>query len=334
MRIGLAGVGLIGSFHAKTLRQLAEIDALVIADADAGRARQVADAVGAEAATRVEDLFTAKLDGLVIAAATHAHPVLIIRAIEAGLPVFCEKPVAPTLEETLRVLRHVRAARVPVHIGFQRRFDAGYIAAREAIQSGRLGWIHTLRACTLDEAPPPPEYVPTSGGIFRDCSIHDFDILRWVTGREVVTVYATGENRGDDFIRAAGDVDVMAAVLTFDDGTLAVVSATMYNAAGYDVRLEALGSKAGISVGLDERTPLRSVEPGVRFPGGAPYPGFIDRFRDAYQRELAAFVDVVAGRIESPCSASDGLAAFLVAEACEVSRHEHRVVQMSEMISK
>ncbi len=331
MRIGLAGVGVIGSFHAKTLRQHPEVDTLLLADADPARARQMASTIGAEALSRVDDLFTAKLDGLVIAAATHAHPALILRAVENGIPVFCEKPVAPTLAETSVVAKHARSARVPVQIGFQRRFDAGYAAAREAVRSGRLGWVHTLRACTLDEAPPPPDYVSTSGGIFRDCSIHDFDALRWVTGREVVSVYATGENRGDDYIRAAGDVDVMAAILTFDDGTLAVVSATMYNAAGYDVRLEALGSKADIAVGLDDRTPLRSVEPGVRFPSGAPYPGFVDRFREAYQRELGAFLEVAAGRAESPCTVADGLAAFLVAEACELSRRERRPVQMTEV---
>jgi len=331
MRIGLAGVGVIGSFHAKILRRHPGVDTLLLADADAARARQVAASVGAEALPSVEELFGAKLDALVIAAATHAHPALILRAVEIGLPVFCEKPVAPTLAETLVVARHVARWRTPVQIGFQRRFDTGYAAAREAIRSGSLGWVHTLRACTLDEAPPPPEYVPTSGGIFRDCSIHDFDALRWVTGREVVSVYATGENRGDDYIRAAGDVDVMAAILTFDDGTLAVVSATMYNAAGYDVRLEALGSKADIAVGLDDRTPLRSVEPGVRFPGGTPYPGFVDRFREAYQRELAAFLDVAAGRAESQCTVADGLAAFLVAEACDLSRRERRPVQMKEV---
>ncbi|WP_394834859.1 Gfo/Idh/MocA family oxidoreductase [Pendulispora rubella] len=331
MRIGLAGVGLIGSFHAKTLRQLSAIDTLVIADANAERARQIAGEVGARAADRVDDLFREKLDGLVIAAATDAHPGLIVQAVEAGIPVFCEKPVAPTLGETLTVLEHVEKTRVPVQIGFQRRFDAGYIAAREAIQSGRLGWIHTLRACTLDEAPPPPSYVPTSGGIFRDCSIHDFDVLRWVTGRDVVSVYATGANRGDDYIRDAGDFDTAAVLLTFDDGTLAAVSASMYNTMGYDVRLEALGSKQSIAVGLDERTPLRSVEPEARFPAGSPYPGFIERFRKAYERELAVFLDVAARRIETPCSAADGLAAFLVAEACERSRREGRPVQMSEV---
>ncbi|WP_394845446.1 Gfo/Idh/MocA family oxidoreductase [Pendulispora brunnea] len=333
MRIGLAGVGLIGSFHAKTLRQLSGVDTLLIADVNAERARQVAGPLGAQALARVEDLFTAKLDGLVIAAATDAHPGLIIRAVEAGIPVFCEKPVAPTLGETLTVLKHVEKTQVPVQIGFQRRFDPGYIAAREAIQSGRLGWVHTLRACTLDEGPPPPEYVPTSGGIFRDCSIHDFDILRWVTGREIVSVYATGANRGDAYIRDAGDFDTAAVLLTFDDGTLAVVSATMYNTMGYDVRLEALGSKQSIAVGLDDRTPIRSVEPHVRYPGGTPYPGFIDRFGKAYERELAVFLDVAARRIETPCSAADGLAAFLVADACELSRREKRSVQMPEVRS-
>ena len=120
-------------------------------------------------------------------------------AVEAGLPTFCEKPVAPDVDGHPAVLRRSRGADVPVHIGFQRRFDAGYVAARAAVESGELGWVHTLRAGTLDPAPPPAEYIAHSGGFFRDCSVHDFDILRWVTGREVVEVYAVGANRGEAF---------------------------------------------------------------------------------------------------------------------------------------
>ncbi|HEY2669656.1 MAG TPA: Gfo/Idh/MocA family oxidoreductase [Rugosimonospora sp.] len=331
MRIGLAGVGRIGAFHAATLRGLSQIESLVLADVDASRARQVAEALHAEAVDSPDDLFSAGLDGLVIAAATGAHADLIVRGVDSGLPVFCEKPVAPDVAGTVKVLEHVRDCGVPVQIGFQRRFDAGFAAAREAVASGRLGWLHTVRAGTLDPAPPSPAYIATSGGLFRDCSVHDFDAIRWVTGAEVAEVYAVGGNRGADFFAAAGDVDTLSAVLTLADGTFAHVAATRYNAAGYDVRLELLGSASSMSVGLDDRLPMRSAEPGVTFPAGPPYPQFMERFLAAYRRELAAFVDIVAGRAEVTCSVADALEAFYIAEAGERSRHEHRPVRVEEV---
>src|SRR6266545_1785080 len=229
MRIGLAGVGRIGAFHADILRQLAEVDSLVVADADRARAQQVAEKLGVSAVEDAEALLRAGLDGLVIAAATDAHAPLILAAVDAGLPVFCEKPVANDLAGTLAVVERVAGSDVPVQIGFQRRFDAGY------------------------------------------------------------------------------------------------------NAAGYDVRLELLGSAESISVGLDDRLPLRSAEPGVSFPAGPAYPNFMERFRSAYARELAVFAEVVAGQAAYPCSVADALAAFRVAEACEASRRERRPVRVEEV---
>lgn len=333
MRIGLAGVGRIGAFHAETLRGLDHVESLVVADADPDRAAGVAAKLGGAvtAVATPAELFGAGIDGLAIAAATDAHAGLILDAVEAGLPVFCEKPVAPDVPGTLAVLDRVERSAVPVHIGFQRRFDAGFAAAREAVQSGRLGWVHTLRAGTLDPAPPSPEYIATSGGFFKDCSVHDFDIIRWVTGREVVEVYAVGANRGEDFFREADDIDTSAAVLTLDDDTIALVSGTRYNAAGYDVRLEVLGAKDSVSVGLDDRLPLRSAEPGVVWPAGTPYPNFMERFRAAYIAELTAFTDMVAGKSDSPCTVGDALEAFYIAEACDRSRREHRPVAVAEV---
>ncbi|HEX5405613.1 MAG TPA: Gfo/Idh/MocA family oxidoreductase [Pseudonocardiaceae bacterium] len=328
MRIGLVGTGRIGARHAKTLSTLDHVDSVVLTDADPLRAKQVADTLGLEC---VPDVFTAGVDGVVIAAATPAHPELILRAVDLGLPVFCEKPVATDIDGTLAVLERITGSDVQVQIGFQRRFDAGYAAAREAVRAGQLGWVHTLRATTMDPAPPPAEYIATSGGFFRDCSVHDFDAIRWVTGHEVVEVYAVGANRGADFFRAAGDVDTAAALLTMDDGTVALVSGTRYNAAGYDVRLEVLGSAGDVVAGLDDGVPLRSVEPGVSWPAGPAYPGFMERFQAAYETELATFVSVVAGQVPSPCTVTDALEAFYVAEACETSRRAHRPVPLAEI---
>ena len=161
--------------------------------------------------------------------------------------------------------------------------------------------------------------------------MHDFDAIRWVSGREVAAVYATGANRGEEFFRAAGDVDTASATLRMDDGTLAVVSCGRYNDAGYDVRLELLGSAGSVCAGLDDRMALRSAEPDQSFPAGPAHRDFIGRFADAYAAELAAFVDVAAGRTASPCTLEDALEAFYVAEACELSRRRQQPVLVAEV---
>jgi myo-inositol 2-dehydrogenase/D-chiro-inositol 1-dehydrogenase len=332
MRLGLAGAGRIGARHAAALRDISGVEALLIADADPSRARALADRLAVEAMDTVDDLFAAGIDGLVVAAATDAHADLVKRGAAARLPVFCEKPVAPDVAGTIDVIERVRYAGVAVQVGFQRRFDAGHLAARDAVTSGRLGWLHTIRSCTLDPAPPPREYLPTSGGLFRDCVIHDIDAVRFITGREVVQVVAVGANRGDEIFRECGDVATGTGVLTLDDGTIAVATASRYNAAGYDVRLEALGSKDSIVAGLDARTPLTRTNGRSSVPVfGRPYSGFLDRFADAYDAELRAFVDLVAGSGDNRCPPEDALQACYAAEACERSRRLGRAVHIDEV---
>lgn len=331
MRIGLAGVGRIGAFHARTLAALDFVDDLVLLDANPDAATTLAEEVGATVATDAPDLLAHHLDGLVIATPTPGHAPLLRAGIEAGVPTFCEKPVAATLDETIELANLVEAGEVPVHVGFQRRFDAGYQRARAAVASDELGFVHTIRANTHDQAPPHAAYIPTSGGIFRDCNVHDFDILRFVTGREVATVYATGANKGADFFAAAGDVDTGAAVLTLDDGTLALVSSTRYNGGGHDVRMEVFGERGSIAVGLDHSLALDSAEEGVDFPRGPRTWSFMERFQPAYRAELTAFADVARGQRPSPCTVRDALEASRVAEACELSRAEHRPVALTEI---
>lgn len=331
MRLGLLGLGRIGAFHAETLSQLPAVDSLVVCDAVPAVTKKVADAVGAEAADTFQGVFAAGVDGVVVAAGTDAHPLLLTAAVEAGLPVFCEKPIGRSIEESLQTLQRLQGTDVPVHVGYQRRFDAGFQAARAAVRSGELGWLSTVRSTTLDPAPPPAEYVAVSGGLFRDCGVHDFDIIRWVTGQEVTEVYATGSNQGADFFAAAGDVDTFGVVLTLTDGTMGLVSNTRYNPRGYDVRLELHGAKDSIAVGLDDRLPMRSVEPGATFPSGPPYPLFMERFPAAYRAELEAFTEVVAGRSPSPCTLADAIEAEWVAEACTMSHRERRPVRIDEV---
>ena len=206
-----------------------------------------------------------------------------------------------------------------VQIGHQRRFDAGYLEARRAYQAGELGWIHSLRAVTCDMTPPPVEFLASSGGLFRDCSVHDFDILRWLTGREIVEVYAKGSNNGDPAIGEAGDVDTALALVTFDDGTVGTVSATRYNGAGHDVRLEIQGSREFADGG-----PGRQGGAGLRrsrdhVPRGEAAPDVCRAVRAAYRSEMAAFVELILGRRENPCTPEDAVAASRVADAAQES---------------
>ncbi|MFD4941378.1 Gfo/Idh/MocA family oxidoreductase [Streptomyces sp. NPDC058409] len=331
MRIGLIGTGRIGSFHAGVLARHLEVDALVVTDTDRARAAEVADRIGATAAVGVAEMLDAGVDAVVIASATSAHAELIGRAARAGLPAFCEKPIALDLPGTLDALCEVERAGSILQLGFMRRFDAGYKAARAAVRAGTLGRLHTVRAMTLDPAPPPAAYLPLSGGLYRDCLVHDFDMLRWVTGREVTEVYATGSDAGPAMFRAAGDVDTAAALLTLDDGTLATATATRCNGAGYDVRMELAGELDQITVGLDDRTPVTSAEPQGPAAPLSPWPGFLERFAPAYEAELDAFVRVVRGELPNPCDGREAWYALLIAEACEVSRRERRPVEIAEI---
>ncbi|MET8013629.1 Gfo/Idh/MocA family oxidoreductase [Streptomyces sp. NPDC005271] len=334
MRIGFLGAGRIGSFHAAALAGTDGVDELLIGDADSGRAAGLATRIGAIAAESVDAVFDGGIDALVIATATASHAELITRAARAGLPAYCEKPIAPDLAGTVRALREVEAAGALLQIGFQRRFDAGYRAAREALRDGRLGRVHTIRAITSDAAPPPPEFLPHSGGLIRDCLVHDFDAVRWLTGREVVEVFASGSAGGAAFFREAGDVDTAAALLTLDDGTLVTATATRYNGAGYDVRMELSGERDQFVVGLDDRTPFTSAEPGGPAGPARPWVTFLERFEGAYRAELAAFVQAARGEAANPCSGQQALHALLVAEACELSRLEHRPVRLSEITER
>ncbi|WP_326804789.1 Gfo/Idh/MocA family oxidoreductase [Streptomyces sp. NBC_01788] len=331
MRIGVIGTGRIGTIHANTLSRHREVGSLILTDADPARAQALALRLGETAAPGVDEIFTWGVDAVVVSTATSAHAELIGRAARSGLPVFCEKPIALDLPGTLQALAEVEAAGTVLQMGFMRRFDTGYAGAREAVRSGRLGRLHTVRALTSDQAPPPPEWLPLSGGLFRDALIHDFDMLRWITGREVVSVYATGSDAGPPMFRAAGDVDTGAALLTLDDGTLATATATRLNGAGYDVRMELAGELDQIVVGLDDRTPIASTEPTGPPAADKPYPDFLERFGPAYEAELEAFVGVLHGERPNPCDGREALQALRIAEACEVSRREHRPVSLAEI---
>jgi myo-inositol 2-dehydrogenase / D-chiro-inositol 1-dehydrogenase len=331
MRLGLLGLGRIGAFHAETLTSLPTVDSLVASDPVPALTEEVARRLGAQVADTPEALLASGVDGVVIAAPTDLHPELILLCVAAGIPAFCEKPVARDSAVAAKLARRVADAGVQVQIGYPRRFDPAFAAVRAAVAGGELGWVHTVRSTTLDPAPPSQDYIAASGGIFRDCSVHDFDAVRWVTGQEVTEAYAAGANLGADWFGELGDVDHASAVLTLAGGALAVVSNSRYNARGHDVRLEVHGSKDSLAAGLGPGLPLRSAEPGVSFPDGKPFTFFMDRLADAFRAELAAFTEVVAGRRASPCTVLDAIETGWVAEACTLSLREHRPVKIEEV---
>ncbi|MEU0652326.1 Gfo/Idh/MocA family protein [Streptomyces albogriseolus] len=332
MRIGVIGTGRIGTIHAHTLSRHHEVGSLILTDVDPARAQALAHRLGETAAPGVDEIYTWGVDAVVITTATSAHADLIARAARAGLPVFCEKPIALDVAGTLQAITEVETAGTVLQMGFQRRFDRGYTGAREAVRAGRLGRLHTVRATTSEAEPPDPAHLAQSGGLYRDTLIHDFDILRWVTGREVVDVYATGSDAGPQTFREAGDVDTGAVLLTLDDGTLATVTGTRMNGAGYDVRMELAGERDQIVVGLDDRTPIASTEPTGPPAADKPWTGFLERFGPAYEAELNAFVEVVRGERPNPCDGREALRALVIAEACERSRRERRPVRPAELL--
>ncbi|WP_426565014.1 Gfo/Idh/MocA family protein [Angustibacter sp. McL0619] len=334
MRLGVIGLGRIGAFHATTLSALPNVESLVVYDPVRAAVQATVDRLGVEAADSPDQLMKAGVDGIVIAAATSVHPELILSSLEAGLPTFCEKPVAADPQQGEQILARTEQTGIAVQIGYPRRFDAAFIAAHDAVKSGELGTVHTVRSTTLDPAPPPDDYVRHSGGIFRDCSVHDFDAIRFVTGQEVVEVYATGTNSFAPIFAENDDVDTAATTLTLSSGALAVVSNSRYNARGYDVRLELHGSQDSVAAGLEDRWPIRSTEPGTSFPSGTPHSFFMDRFADAFRAELAAFTEVVAGTRLSPCTVADAVEVGWIAEAAALSLRHHRPISLDDVRSR
>lgn len=329
LRIGIIGIGRIGLAHAQTVLAQPGVGQLVLADVDADRAATAAAELSVSSCG-IDEIFD-RVDAVVIATPTSTHAELLVKAATVGVPAFCEKPVALDVATTREVLAAVEASGTPIQIGFQRRFDAGYAAARAAVRTGEVGEVRRVHMLTCDPTPPAEQFVPTSGGIFKDCGIHDVDALRWVTGAEVIEVAAFGVSRGEDYFATYGDSSEATAILKLDDGTLATLHLSRYNGQGYDVRMEVAGTAGTIAVGLDDHSALRSAEPGATFPAGDSFSWFYPRFQDSYSAELAAFVDVARRVAPSPATVADALEALYVCEALALSRDEGRPVAVAEI---
>jgi myo-inositol 2-dehydrogenase/D-chiro-inositol 1-dehydrogenase len=330
VKIAILGVGRLGAYHAKVLRDLKGVDELRINDADAARAASLAKELGAKHAPTIDDAFNGA-DAAVIVTPTGMHTDMIRRGLDAGLAVFCEKPIALDLESTKRLVDHVEKTKGRVQIGFQRRFDAGFQEARRRVDAGELGTVYSFHMTSRDALPPPDAYVETSGGQFVDQLIHDFDVTRWMFGDEVEEIYATGSTLGFPQYAKWGDVATSGVVLRLRGGAVGLLQAARHNEAGYDIRVEVYGAKDTIAVGLDPRTPMTSVErdgPKMKSPA---YPTFFVRFDAAYRAELAHFLRFARGEAENACTVRDGMEALRIALAARRSLKEHRPVALKDI---
>lgn len=330
MHIGVVGVGRVGTYHAAILQKLPGVKKVTVADTVEDRAAKVGADLGTMSDT--VDRVISGADAVVITAATSAHADLIAQSVDAGKPTFCEKPISLDLPSTDRVVSYVAQAGGKVHMGFQRRFDAGYRAAHDLVNSGRLGNLYTVRMAGHDPEPPHEAYIAHSGGLFRDFSVHDFDALRFVTGEEVTSVYADGSIIGFPVFAKYNDIDTGAALLRLESGALGILSVTRHDPLGYDVRMELHGSGDSVVVGWDDRTPIRSLEPGVPPLPGPTFTRFQERFRDAYHRELAAFLEYARDERSNPCTVEDAREALRIAVACDLSRAEQRPIRVEEVL--
>jgi myo-inositol 2-dehydrogenase/D-chiro-inositol 1-dehydrogenase len=330
MRIALLGAGRIGRLHGALLAAQPDVDEVIVSDVDPGRADETASAIGGRTAGSADEAI-ASADAVVVTASTDAHARLVSAALDRRIPAFCEKPLAIDLAETLALAERIEREDAVVQIGFQRRFDPAFREARRLVESGDIGTVYLVRLIAHDHEPPPDAYIPVSGGLFRDSSIHDFDALRWVTGRNVVEVYAAGAVRGFPIFDRYDDIDTGAAILTLDDGTLGVLSQTRHDPLGYDIRMEMVGSRDAVTVGLDARTPIRSLEAEGPPAPKDPWQTFLTRFETAYREELITFLRVARREIASPCTARDSLEAMRIAVAAGRSRTERRPVRLTEI---
>lgn len=330
MRVGLIGAGRIGTLHAGVLKGIEAVDDLLVADALPDRAKQLATDVGAQYVEDPNKLFDS-VDAVVIASSTETHAPYLVQAAQKRLPAFCEKPISMDLASTDEAVAAVSDTGIMVQMGFMRRFDAGYLAAHQLIAAGGLGKVMLVMAQTHDCEPPTPEYVAVSGGIYADMLIHEFDILRFVTGQEVVEVSATGSSYGLPMFAEYDDVATAAVTAHLDGGALAVITGVRVDPHGYDVRMEVFGTDDSVAIGLDPHTPIRTLDPGLGLPQDPVTTGWLERFGSAYRAEMVAFVENVAECRPSPCTVDDARAALVVAEACRRSRRIGTPVLVEEI---
>ena len=318
LRIGLLGCGRIGQVHARSVAQSEGARVVAVADAFPEPAEALAAKTGAEVRETRAVIESDDIDAVVIGTPTDTHYDLIHAAAKAGKAIFCEKPVDMSADRIRDCIGVVEAAGVPFLTAFNRRFDPNFANLQTRLRDGEIGDVEIVTILSRDPAPPPISYIESSGGIFRDMMIHDFDMARFLLGEEPVQVFATGAALVDPAIGAAGDVDTAAVVLTTASGKICQISNSRRATYGYDQRIEVHGAKGMLrAANVLENTVERAGETG--FTQAPAQHFFLERYEAAYAREVAHFIDCVeTGKAPSP-SIHDGLRAQMLADAATES---------------
>jgi myo-inositol 2-dehydrogenase/D-chiro-inositol 1-dehydrogenase len=318
IRVALIGAGRIGQEHAKNLASFPNVEVLVVCDPVIEAAKKVQPLARASSITESPDEVFARtdVDADIVCTPTDSHAEMIERAATSKKAVFCEKPVALSLERTRKALEVVHANGVPFQIGFQRRFDSGYAEAKRRIEAGALGRIDQFRAVGRDPGPPPKEYLAKSGGIFIDQAIHEFDLARFLAG-EVAEVYSWAAARFSEDAAAIGDADTATTLLRFESGAIGVVENSRRAVYGYDIVTEIFGANGKIVVHAEPKTPIRQYsESGYQMDH---FHFFMDRFGPAFRAELEAFFRCVTDGVVPSPGATDALESLKIGVAATES---------------
>jgi len=327
LNFALLGAGRIGKTHAKAISANPDARLAFVADAMPAAAQALANQYACAISTIDEIAADAGVDAVVICTPTNTHADLIEKFARAGKAIFCEKPIDLSVDRVRTCLEVVSQTGAKLMIGFNRRFDPHFQAVKAAIEAGKIGDVEMVQIISRDPGPPPLDYVKVSGGIFRDMTIHDFDMPRFLLGEEPTSVLATGSVLVDPEIGTAGDYDSASVILMTDSGRHCSISNSRRATYGYDQRIEVHGAKGAIAA--ENQRPI-SIE--IATADGYTRPPlhdfFMTRYLDAYAAEIAAFVDVVNGKAEASPSGQDGLRSLVLAEAAARSVSEGVAVKV------
>lgn len=312
------GAGRIGRIHAANVHRHPDAKLRYVVDVDTGAARRLAAETAAEVASVEEALADEAVDAIVIATSTDTHLALIEAAAQAGKAVFCEKPLDLDVDRARRCVQAAAAAQVPLAVGFNRRYDPSFRRLHDEIAAGRVGSVEVVSITSRDPAPPPLDYIRRSGGLFRDMTIHDLDMARWLLGAEPEWVFAAGGSLVDPAIEAAGDIDTTAIVLQAANGAVCQITNSRRCSYGYDQRIEVFGSKGMVRADNDTQTRVEAAsnEGFLREPA---LPFFLERYERAYRLEIDDFLRAVRKETHALASGEDGVRALLLAEAAAES---------------
>ena len=327
MDTAIFGAGRIGKIHAGNLVRQNGVKLKYVVDPDVAAARTLAAQHGAQVSTIDAVFADASVRAVVIASSTDTHADLIERAANAGKAIFCEKPVDLSLARARECAATVRRAGVACLIGFQRRYDPTFSAARARIDAGEIGDPEMLIVTSRDPGTPPLEYLKRSGGIFKDMLIHDFDIFRWILADEAESVYATGSCLTDPAVASVGDVDATAVTIRTRKGRLAQINTIRRAAYGYDQRFEVIGAKGMLQAGNHRPTEV-VASTSASVSADKPEHFFLERYRAAYAIEMAHFLDAIATGEPIRTTIDDGVKALELAEAATISWREKRIVSL------